>query len=184
MFTPETAHPFYPVLDLEDSTVLDAVDSAIRNRCDDGDLHDIAEDMANEIADDIRSALWNLHHPDYTPDIGDDMVTIDPDEVPLDVLRSALADIDEQRLIDAYTVPVYDHDLATVYEEHATDVDEYAADYADLVGIVVAYGLDAIIPRVTEDWLTSKAVDVAYEVPNLSADSIAADILDDLVVHP
>lgn len=184
MFTPETAHPDYPVLDLEDSTVLDVVDSAIRNRCTNGDVHDIAEDMANELADDIRSALWNLHHPDYTPDVGDDMIVIDPDEDPLDVLRSALAEIDEQRLIDAYTVPVYDHDLTTVYEGHATDVDEYAADYGDLNGIVVAYGLDGIIPRVTEEWLTSMADDVAADVVDLETDAIAADILDDLVVHP
>lgn len=184
MFTPETTHPDHPVLDLEDSTVLDAVDSAIRNRCDSGDLDDIAEDMANELAGDIRSALWNLHHPDYTPDVGDDMIVIDPDEDPLDTLRTALAEIDEQRLIDAYTPPVYDHDLAKVYEEHATNVDEYAAEVADLSGIVVAYGLDGLIPRVTEEWLTSMAEDVAYEVPNLSADSIAADILDDLTVHP
>lgn len=184
MFTPETAHSDYPVLDLEDSTVLDAVDSAIRNRCTNGDIDDIAEDMASELADEIRSALWNLHHPDYTPDIGDDMVAIGPDEDPLDVLRSTLVDTDPDALRDAYTPPVYDHDLATVYEEHATDVDEYAADYGDLNGIVVAYGLDGLIPRVTEEWLTSMADDVAADVTALEADAIAADILDDLTVHP
>lgn len=184
MFTPETAHSDYPVLDLGDSTVLDAVDSAIRNRCTNGDIHDIAEDMANELADGVRSALWNLHHPDYTPDVGDDMVAIDPDEDPLDVLRSALADIDPDALRDSYTPPVYDHDLTTVYEEHDTDVDEYATDYADLDGVVVAYGLSGAIPRVTEEWLTSMADDVAYDVTVLEADAIAADILDDLVVHP
>lgn len=183
MFTPETAHPDYPVLDLEDSTVLDAVDSAIHNRCTNGDIHDIAEDMANELADGVRSALWNLHHPDYTPDIGDDMIVVDPDEDPLDVLRSTLSDLDPDALRDAYTPPVYDHDLTTVYEEHATDVDEFAADYGDLNGIVVAYGLDGIIPRVTEEWLTSMADDVAYDVTVLEADAIAADVLGDLVVN-
>lgn len=183
MFTPETTHTDYPVLDLEDSTVLDAVDSAIRNRCTNGDIHDIAEDMASELADGVRSALWNLHHPDYTPDVGDDMVVIDPDEDPLDMLRATLADTDSNTLRDAYTPPVYDHDLTTAYEEHATDVDEYAADYADLDGIAVAYGLGGIIPRVTEEWLTSKANDVAYDVTGLEVDAIAADILDDLVVN-
>lgn len=183
MFTPETAHPDYPVLDLEDSIVLDAVDSAIRNRCTNGDIHDIAEDMASELADGVRSALWNLHHPDYTPDIGDDMVAIDPDEDPLDVLRSALSGLNPEDLRYAYTPPVYDHDLTTVYEEHATDVDEYATE-VDLTGVVVAYGLDGIIPRVTEEWLTSMADDVAADVTGLEVDAIAADILDDLVVHP
>jgi hypothetical protein len=184
MFTPETAHSDYPVLDLEDSTVLDAVDSAIRNQCANGDIDDIAEDMASELADGIRSALWDLHHPDYTPDVGDDMVAIDPDEDPLDVLRSTLSDFNPDDLRDAYTPPVYDHDLTTVYEENATDVDEYAANYGDLNGIVVAYGLDGIIPRVTEEWLTLMADDVAADVTGFDTDAIAADILDDLTVHP
>lgn len=183
MFTPETAHSDYPVLDLEDSTVLDAVDSAIRNRCTNGDIDDIAEDMASELADEIRSALWNLHHPDYTPDVGDDMVAIDPDEDPLDVLRSTLVDTDPDALRDAYTPPVYDHDLEEVYREYATEIDEYGAEYWDLNGIVVSYGLEGIIPRVTEEWLTNKVSDVAYDVVG-AADAIAADILDDLTVHP
>jgi hypothetical protein len=63
-------------------------------------------------------------------------------------------------------------------------VDEYAANYGDLNGIVVAYGLDGIIPRVTEEWLTLMADDVAADVTGFDTDAIAADILDDLTVHP
>lgn len=184
MFTPETTHPDYPVLDLEDSTVLDAVDSAIRNRCTNGDIDDIAEDMANEFADGVRSALWNLHHPDYTPDVGDDHIVIDPDEDPLDVLRSTLSDLDSDALRDAYIPAVFNHDLTLVYGEYLDEVDEYAAEVADLDGIVVAYGLSGAIPRVTEEWLTSMAADVAADVVDLKTDAITADILDDLVVHP
>ena len=183
MFTPETTHPDYPVLDLEDSTVLDAVDSAIRNRCTNGDIHDIAEDMASELADDIRSALWNLHHPDYTPDVGDDMIVIGPNEDPLEMVRSTLADMDPDTLAESYTPPVYDRDLEEIHREYGDLIDEYATDEADLSGIAVAYGLGGIIPRVTEQWLTSMADDVAYDVTALEVDAIAADILDGLVVN-
>lgn len=175
MFTPETAHPDYPALDLDSSTVLDAVDSAIRNQTD-GEIDDIAEALASAIADDVRSALWNLHHPDYTPDIGDDEVTVDPDEDPLEILRSTLADLNPDALRDAYTPPVYDHDLEEVYREYSSDVDEYAEE-VDLNGIVIAYSLDAVIARVTEEWLADKAVDVADDLVNFAAEAIAADIL-------
>lgn len=181
MFTPETAHPDYPALDLDISTVRDAIDDAICNHCDGGDIADIAEDLANEIADDVRSALWTLHHPDYTPDIGDDEVTVDPDEDPLDVLRSTLAGLNPDALRDAYTPPVYDHDLEEVYREYSSDVDEYAEE-VDLNGIVIAYSLESIIPRVTEEWLAAKAIDAADDVVSFAAEAIAADILDVLAL--
>ena len=182
MFTPETAHPDYPALDLDSSTVQNTVDDAICNHCNGGDIADIAEALANEIVDDVRSALWNLHHPDYTPDIGDDEVTVDPDEDPLDVLRSTLADLDPDALRDAYTPPVYDHDLEMIYSEYSVDVDEFAADYDDLNGIVIAHSLGSVIARVTDEWLADKADDVANDVVNFAADAIAADILDALAL--